>query len=60
MTGTHAIIRSTFGNGRVICFSPHPEVPGGPNTLITEAARWASGLPLTPFRLRNRWPDGGL
>jgi hypothetical protein len=43
MTGTHAIIRSTFGNGRVICFSPHPEVPGGPNTLITEAARWASG-----------------
>jgi glutamine amidotransferase-like uncharacterized protein len=41
MTGTHAIIRSMFGDGRVICFSPHPEVPGGPNELIEAGVRWA-------------------
>jgi glutamine amidotransferase-like uncharacterized protein len=41
MTGTHAIIRSMFGAGRVICFSPHPEVPGGPTELIEAGVRWA-------------------
>ncbi len=52
MTGTHAIIRSQFGSGNVICFSPHPEVPGGPNRLITEGVRWAgsqrAGTGFTP------------
>ena len=42
MKGTHAIIRSSFGNGRVICFSPHPEKPGGPTGLITAGVRWAA------------------
>lgn len=41
MTGTHAIIRSMFGRGRVICYSPHPEVSGGPNGLIEAGVRWA-------------------
>jgi glutamine amidotransferase-like uncharacterized protein len=41
MTGTHAIIRSIYGQGRVICFSPHPEVSGGPNGLIAAGVRWA-------------------
>jgi glutamine amidotransferase-like uncharacterized protein len=43
MTGTHAIIRSMFGSGRVICFSPHPEVAGGPNGIVEAGVRWAGG-----------------
>lgn len=42
MTGTHAIIRTKYGQGRVICFSPHPEVDGGPNSLMLHGVRWAS------------------
>lgn len=52
MIGTHAVIRSKFGEGRVICYSPHPEVSGGPNDIIAAGVRWAgtgrslpSGLP---------------
>ncbi|HEY1375833.1 MAG TPA: BPL-N domain-containing protein [Gemmataceae bacterium] len=41
MVGTAAIARGTFGKGRVICFSPHPEVNGGPNHLIAAGVRWA-------------------
>ncbi len=41
MIDTHAIIRSTFGKGRVICFSPHPETASGPNHLIEAGVRWA-------------------
>jgi hypothetical protein len=42
MTGTHAIVRSQFGQGRVMCFSPHPESRGGPNALITAGVRWVA------------------
>lgn len=41
MVGTHAIIRSMYGQGRVICYSPHPEVSGGPNGIICSGVRWA-------------------
>jgi glutamine amidotransferase-like uncharacterized protein len=41
MVGTHAIIRSMYGQGRVICYSPHPEVSGGPNEIIASGVRWA-------------------
>lgn len=44
MIGTHAIIRSRFGKGRVICFSPHPEVSGGPNSIMATAVYWASAI----------------
>ena len=47
MRGTHAIIRSKFGRGRVICFSPHPEVKDGPNDLMTAGVRWAGQVDLT-------------
>lgn len=40
MIGTTAIARASFGNGRVICFSPHPEVANGPNHLILEGVKW--------------------
>lgn len=43
MVGTHAIIRGQFGSGRVICFSPHPEAPSGPQALITRGVTWAAG-----------------
>jgi hypothetical protein len=42
MTGMHAIIRGRFFQGRVICFSPHPEKLGGPNGLIVAGVRWAA------------------
>ena len=42
MKDTHAIVRSAFGEGRVVCFSPHPERPGGPNQMILQGVRWAA------------------
>lgn len=43
MIDTHAIIRSKFGEGRVVCISPHPEKSGGPKWIIRSAAEWAAG-----------------
>lgn len=42
MVGTHAIVRSQYGAGRVMCFSPHPESSSGPNSLITAGVRWVA------------------
>lgn len=41
MIGTTAIARAPYGEGRVICFSPHCEVTGGPNHMISAAVLWA-------------------
>lgn len=41
MVGTTAMARGTFGQGRVICFSPHAEVKDGPNYLTLAGVRWA-------------------
>lgn len=41
MVDTHAIIRTMYGQGRVICFSPHPEKSDGPNHIMAEGIRWA-------------------
>ncbi len=43
MVGTHAIVRGRFGLGRVICYSPHPEAPGGPQGLMSRGIAWAAG-----------------
>lgn len=43
MKGTSAIARGSFGQGRVVCFSPHPEKTRGLETFVTEATRWAAG-----------------
>jgi len=40
MIGTTAIAHSTYGKGRVICFSPHCEFTGGPNDMILKAVDW--------------------
>lgn len=45
MIGTHAIVRGEFGKGRVMCFSPHPESSGGPNSLISSGVRWVADKP---------------
>ena len=42
MVDTHAIIRSKFGTGRVICFGPHPEMKNGPKSLIASGVYWAA------------------
>lgn len=44
MKGTTAIARARFGNGRVICFSPHPEKTPGLEKLLQTAVRWSAGL----------------
>jgi len=42
MVGTTAIARTAYGQGRVICFSPHCEVSGGPNEMIIHAVLWVT------------------
>jgi glutamine amidotransferase-like uncharacterized protein len=42
MIGTTAIARTTFGAGRVICYSPHPERADGPNHLISHGIKWVA------------------
>ena len=40
MVGTSAAVRSQFGQGRVFCFSPHPESTKGQHDLIPLAVQW--------------------
>lgn len=42
MLDTHAIIRTEYGLGRVVCISPHPEKSQGPEWMIESLARWAA------------------
>ena len=40
MKGTSAVVRAHCGNGRVFCFSPHPELTDGLDHLISTAVNW--------------------
>lgn len=42
MLGTTAAARGTFGEGRVFCYSPHPEAYGNLDHYIQAAVRWAA------------------
>jgi hypothetical protein len=42
MKGTTAIARGSFGEGRVVCFSPHPEKTPGRESFVSSAVRWAA------------------
>lgn len=42
MTGTTAIARGRFGVGRVICFSPHPEMTAGLESFVQDAIHFLS------------------
>jgi glutamine amidotransferase-like uncharacterized protein len=43
MPGTTAIARGRFGQGRVICFSPHPEKTPPLVGMVQQSIRWAAG-----------------
>jgi glutamine amidotransferase-like uncharacterized protein len=62
MKGTTAIARGTFGQGRVVCFSPHPEKTPACNGLLRAAVRWAAGAPndaAREYESSRRQPRGG-
>ena len=42
MIGSPASVAGTFGKGRVICFSPHPEQTVGLERMVEGAIRWAA------------------
>ncbi|TWT35017.1 hypothetical protein KOR42_53100 [Thalassoglobus neptunius] len=42
MIDSPAIIAAPFGNGRVMCISPHPEATPGLENIITEAVKWSA------------------
>ena len=43
MKGTTAIAAGSFGKGRVVCFSPHPEKTEGLGRFVHLAVRWVAG-----------------
>lgn len=42
MPGTSAIVRSTFEEGRVFLFSPHPELTDGLGSMVERAVQWTA------------------
>jgi len=40
MVGNSAIVRTEYGDGRVFCFSPHPEMTDGLAYMIPVAVKW--------------------
>ncbi len=40
MVDTPAVVRGRFGEGRVVCFSPHPEQTKGLHDLVLRAVAW--------------------
>lgn len=43
MKDTPAIVVGRFGQGRVLCSSPHPEYTDGLESFVHRAVRWAAG-----------------
>jgi putative intracellular protease/amidase len=43
MVNSPAIVHGTFGKGRVITSSPHPEQTAGMETFVEHAVRWVAG-----------------
>ncbi|MCY2986111.1 MAG: hypothetical protein NTY15_20975 [Planctomycetota bacterium] len=42
MIGTTAIAIGDFGEGRVVCFSPHPEKTPDLESILLQAIHWAA------------------
>lgn len=42
MAGRDAVVAAPFGKGRVVAFSPHPELSPGLNHWLINAVRWAA------------------
>lgn len=51
MPNTPAIVASDFGNGRVLCFSPHPEYTAELNGFISRAVRWTLRKPFVEIKV---------
>lgn len=47
MINTPAIVSATYGSGRVLCISPHPESTPELRGMIRDAVRWATDRPRT-------------
>lgn len=45
MKGTSAIVRAAFFEGRVFCFSPHPELTDGLEHFVPIAVHWLAKVP---------------
>lgn len=43
MNGTPALITGSYGKGRIICSSPHPESTAGLDGIFLHMVRWAAG-----------------
>ncbi|QDU27572.1 hypothetical protein ETAA8_26600 [Anatilimnocola aggregata] len=43
MVGTSAIVSAEYGAGRVLCYSPHPEMTEGQDALLYAGIRWSTG-----------------
>jgi predicted deacylase len=50
MINTPAIVSSTFGKGRVLSVSPHPEATPDLEKMIVHGVRWAAGSATVPAR----------
>ena len=60
MKGTTAIARGEFGEGRVVCFSPHPEKTRGRGSYVSEMVRWAANsLSSRGVSIRSSQPQSG-
>jgi hypothetical protein len=46
MPNTPAIIAGAFGDGRVLCFSPHPEYTKGLEAFVGRAVHWVAKRPI--------------
>jgi len=44
MIGTTAIAAADFGEGRVLCFSPHPELTKDQEALVHRGVEWAAAV----------------
>ena len=44
MPGTPALLTSTYGEGRCVLFSYHPELTPGLEMMLVQAVRWVKGL----------------
>ena len=53
MRGCTAIASGTYHKGRVICFSPHPELTKGQEHLLERAIQWAVARPSEGRKLND-------
>ncbi|MEI6325879.1 MAG: hypothetical protein WCO91_10555, partial [Gemmataceae bacterium] len=48
MPGKTAIASGTFGKGKVLAISPHPELTPGMETVLAKAIKWATAPETKP------------